>query len=450
MGYGPALVAAAGVVGEHRRILGIVGEQDVVRWLGGRDQPVQAVMSSPVRTIRVDDHLYEAIGCMRRHRRRHLPVVDEQGDLVGMLELHAALEVAVGPLVDDIDRLTHEDSLVGVAEVKTAQVQLAERLLEGGVPAPEIQALLSDINNDIHRRVLRLLVTELVAEGKGSPPVAFACIVMGSGSRGESLLFPDQDHGFILADYPDEQHGEIDPWFIELASRLSAALDRLHFPLCDGGVMATNPVWRKTLSQWRRQVELWMGGRMAAALLFCEIFFDFRGVYGSRALADELRAFATDAASHNHGFLRLMLGLQAEHRAGIGLFGRLLTERTPDGRRGEVDLKLHGTLLLAEGLRLLAMASGIGLTGTLARLDALQAAAVLSEDDADHLRAAFSLLTGLQLRQQIADYRAGTPVGSFVDPKALTERELGLLKQSLSAINDFRARIRADLTGSLL
>jgi hypothetical protein len=58
---------------------------------------------------------------------------------------------------------------------------------------------------------------------------------MGSGGRGESLLFPDQDHGFVLADYPDEQHGEIDPWFIELAERFTATLDRLHFPLCDGG-----------------------------------------------------------------------------------------------------------------------------------------------------------------------------------------------------------------------
>ena len=86
--------------------------------------------------------------------------------------------------------------------------------------------------------------------------------------------------------------------------------------------MATNPVWRKTLSQWRRQVTLWMCGQVPATLLFCEIYFDFRGVYGHCALADELRAFATDAASRDHGFLRLMFGLQAEHRAGIGLFDR--------------------------------------------------------------------------------------------------------------------------------
>ena len=132
--------------------------------------------------------------------------------------------------------------------------------------------------------------------------------------------------------------------------------------------MATNPVWRKTLPQWRRQVTLWMRGRVPATLLFCEIFFDFRCAYGECALAQDLRTFVTDAARHDRRFLMLMFGLQAEH--------------TPDGRRGEVDLKLHGTLPLAEGMQLLALAQGIAATGTLARLDALQAAAVVGEDDA--------------------------------------------------------------------
>jgi CBS domain-containing protein len=145
-----------------------------------------------------------------------------------------------------------------------------------------------------------------------------------------------------------------------------------------------------------------------------------------------------------------MFGLQAEHRAGIGLFGRLLTERAPDRHRGELDLKLHGTLPLVEGVRLLALAHGIGATGTLARLDALLAKGVVNLDDADHLRGGFALLTGLQLKQQIADYRAGIPVGALIAPTALTERELSLLKQSLRAINEFRARVRADLTGLLL
>jgi CBS domain-containing protein len=102
-----------------------------------------------------------------------------------------------------------------------------------------------------------------------------------------------------------------------------------------------------------------------------------------------------------------------------------------------------------EGVRLPAL-RGVAETGTLARIADLQAQGWLGADDADHLRAAFALLTGLQLRQQLSDYREGVPASDFVDPKALTEREVDLLKDSLRAINDFRARVRADPTGALL
>lgn len=429
-----AAVSAALVVDAERRILGIVTEQDVVRRFADGNRPVEGVMTTPVLTVGVDDYLYQAIGFMRRRALRHMPVVGEGGAPVGMLNLHEAL--AAGSPVGDIDRLTHEDSFAGLALVKAAQVQLAERLLADGVPAPEIQALLADINNDLHRRVLGLLVTAL-----GPPPVPFACIVMGSGGRGESLLFPDQDNGFVLADYPEERQGEIDAWFVGLAQRMTAALDGLGIPLCRGGVMATSPIWRKTLAQWRQQVALWMRGREPEMLLACDILFDFRCVYGERRLAEELRAHVTKAAAGDHGFLMLMFGLQAEHRAGIGLFGRL---------RPEIDLKLNGTLPLAEGVRLLALGRGIAATGTLDRIDGLLALETLGTDDADYLRGAFALLTGLQLRQQIADYRAGRPVGNLVAPGRLMEREREELKRSLRAVNEFRARIRADLTGSLL
>ena len=59
-------------------------------------------------------------------------------------------------------------------------------------------------------------------------------------------------------------------------------------------------------------------------------------------------------------------------------------------------------------------------------------------------------MTGLQLRQQIADYRAGRPVSNFVDPAALTAREVDLLKDGFRAINEFRDRVRAELTGDVL
>jgi CBS domain-containing protein len=444
--------SAAVVVDGAGGVCGILTERDVVARVacgppGASEAPVEALATRPVVAVREDDRLYKAVGLMRRRRLRHMPVVDAAGAPRGALELHEALAAAVGPLAADIDLLTHEDSLEGLARAKAAQVRLAGDLLDDGVPAPEVQALVSDVNNDIHRRVLDLLLAGLEAEGRGGPPVPFACIVMGSGGRGESLLFPDQDNGLVLADYPDGDHGTVDPWFVELAERFVAALDGLGFPRCRGGVMATNPLWRKTLPQWRRQVALWMRARAPVMLLHCDVLFDFRRVHGEAALADELRSAITGAAARDRRFLREMFGIQADHRAGLGLLERLLPAREGGGG---LDLKLRGVLPLTEAVRLLALAHGVGEAGTLARIAALRDRGALGADEAERLEGAFALLARLRLRAQLADHRAGRPVGNRVDTRRLRALDREALKGALAAVNDFRARVRAEITGALL
>ncbi|GBD42947.1 Inosine-5'-monophosphate dehydrogenase [bacterium HR40] len=448
-----ARASAAVVVDATGRILGILTEQDIVRRIACRrmgERTIDGFMTRPVLTVRDEDPLYVAIGFMRRHRLRHMPVTDLAGRLVGMLYLHEALAVAAGPLVADIDHLTHEDSFEGLRGVKAAQVQLAERLFADHVPAPEIQALVSDINNDLYRRVLRLTLGEMREAGWGEPPVAFCCIVMGSGGRGESFLFPDQDNGFILEDYPDERHTATDRWFVELAERMVRRLDAVGFPLCRGGVMAINPVWRKTLSQWKAQVTMWMRRLHETMLQMCDIFFDFRPVFGEFELARDLRTFVTEAAAANRAFLYQMFEEQAEHRAAVGLFGRFVTERDDPAHRGQVNLKYGGTLPLAEAVRLLALREGIPETSTLGRIAALERKGRIDRNQADYLENAYAFLTGLQLRQQIADYRAGRPAGNFIDPASLTEREADRLREYLKTINEFRSHVRAELTGRIL
>lgn len=277
-----------------------------------------------------------------------------------------------------------------------------------------------------------------------SPPSSWA-----SGGRGESFLFPDQDNGFVIEDYPDQAHERVDAWFITLAERMNTQLDQLGFPLCRGGVMAINPVWRKTLPQWETQIGRWVRRRADVALQLCDILFDFQAVHGRRDLAESLRRSILDLIQAHPGFLRDMFGVQADHRAGLGWFGRLVTERGDPEHTGEINLKYAGTLPLAEAVRLLALRHGIGETGTLARIDALAAKGKLEPDDRDDLEGAFAHITGLQLRQQIADYEADATITNFVDPDALTRREVDILKDGFHAINDFRDRIRVELTGDL-
>ncbi len=153
-----------------------------------------------------------------------------------------------------IDTLAREDSVEGMIQIKAAQVELADQPFEDNLPAPEIQALLTHINNDIYRRIVDLNRSAMEAEGYGRPPVEFCVIVRGSGARGENYLNPDQDNGFIIEDYPDDRHSEIKAWFIELAERMVRDLDCVGFPLWNGYVMATNPLWRKTLPHWIEQI----------------------------------------------------------------------------------------------------------------------------------------------------------------------------------------------------
>ena len=94
-------------------------------------------------------------------------------------------------MVEHIDALTQVPELYGLQEVKAVQAVVAQELLEDTLPAPEIQALLTHVNNDIYRRVAEKAVALIEEERGGEPPVRFAVIVMGSSGRGENFINPD-------------------------------------------------------------------------------------------------------------------------------------------------------------------------------------------------------------------------------------------------------------------
>lgn len=73
-------------------ILGIVSERDIVAGLHVHgpaimDTEAQAVMTSPVVTARPCDSVAEAMGVMTNRRIRHLPIVDDAGDLLGLVSI---------------------------------------------------------------------------------------------------------------------------------------------------------------------------------------------------------------------------------------------------------------------------------------------------------------------------------------------------------------------------
>ena len=441
------------VIDANGRLLGILTKQDVTRRIAFQippETPVEQVMTRRVLTIPVDEYLYHAIGRMRRYNLRHLPVLDENRVVIGILDLYDALSAASEQMMQQIDLITHEGTLDGLKQVKTAQVELAAELLDDGLPAPEIQALLTHINNDIYRRVTDLCIASLAAEGWGQPPVDFSVIVMGSGGRGENFIGPDQDNGFIIEDYPDEEHNRIDGYFMELASRLVTTLDTVGLPLCRGYCMAINPMWRKTLSQWFRQLDTWGSKRNRMALRLSDIFFDFQPVWGHNTdLARRLRGHVTKMLREDRAFLRAMYDETSDHNVGLGLFGGFVTEKENPYYRGQINLKHHALLPLIEGARLFSLREGVEQTGTLARIDALHERGILNANEREDLKGAFVQITNLLLGQQIADFRIGRKVTYFIHPDSLSKRSKEHLANAMKAIHRLRDRVRAELTSNL-
>jgi len=440
------------IVDDGWRPAGIITEQDVTRKIAYRldpKTPVTKIMTTPVVTIQRTDYLYHAVAFMRRRSLRHIPVLNEEGLVCGMLSLSEALSFLSEQTLELMRMLTHETTLEGLRAVKSAQVELAEALFEDNVPVPEVQALLTDINRDIHGRILRRHLAGMESEKAwGKPPVEFSLIILGSGGRGENFLFPDQDNAFILDDYPDADHGRIDPFFVELATRMTKDLDEVGLTLCRGFIMATNPVWRKTLSQWRDQVAYWMRSRSPATLRYCDIFFDFAHGFGRAGLSAQLREYVTGMGTRNPGFIKDMFAIQEDHNVALGWFGRLMTETDDAGHTGVINLKYNGTLPLVEAARLMALKHGIPETSTLLRLKGLRECDAINDDTHDYLTGGLNHLTRLLLRQQLADFRSKEKkVTNFVPKASLSKREKEYLVDCFRAIQDLRGRLKSEFSG---
>ena len=139
------------LISEDERPVGIVTERDVVRVLNGVLKgdtdggiPASEFMSEPVMTIYDDRPVFDAVVFCRSRSVRHLPVIDRQGRLVGLLtqsdltsfHLHS-IEIERSHLEDPfanpdelvaanerLKALAHEDSLLGIGNRRAMEVDL--------------------------------------------------------------------------------------------------------------------------------------------------------------------------------------------------------------------------------------------------------------------------------------------------------------------------------------
>jgi CBS domain-containing protein len=101
-------VGAVAVLDENRRVAGIFTERDVLRRLSisGRapaETSVREVMTTPVEMATLDTTPGQALATMVERHYRHLPIVDDDGKLLGMLSIRNVLQARVDTLTKQLD-----------------------------------------------------------------------------------------------------------------------------------------------------------------------------------------------------------------------------------------------------------------------------------------------------------------------------------------------------------
>ena len=418
---------------------GIVTERDLVRAIAGSgadalDLPIERFMSRPLVTVPAEAFVYRAIGMMNRLKIRHLGVVDDLGVVIGALSARDLLRLRAGEAVTlgaGID-LAHDAPALAAAWASLPDVAAA--LLAEGVSARDTAAVISRELGALTRQAAMIAERRMHEEGSGDPPCPYAVAVLGSAGRDESLLAMDQDNALFFAE--GEPGGSEDRWFAALATHLVDILHDAGIPYCKGGVMATNPQWRGSISTWRARVAEWIGRSSPQDLLSVDIFFDLRGVHGDVALANRLREAAFDAAHGQAAFAKLLAEAAGATEPGLTLMRGFRT------RQGRIDLKKTGTFGLVTAARALAVCHHVLARSTPARLAGLGALGIGGERDLAALTEAYGVFLELILAQQLDDIGHGTPASNAVTVKRLSPRDRDRLRQSLRAVEPLEQMMR--------
>lgn len=360
---------------------------------------------------------------------------DQQGQLTTL-----ALDAPLQPLF--AQRPSPSASL---ADATAWQLSLVETLVHYDLPAWRISQVISDHNAWLYRCAIAQSLEEMQAQGWGSPPVDYCVLLLGSAARFESLLGPDQDNALIIDDYPDYRHVEIDGYFQALGERFTRRLDEAGMPLCRGHVMARWPMWRKRISEWRTQLEIWSADRRVKRVQQTNILLDFYPVAGSSSLAVSLSESIASILPNAPLFMDEMAALLDELPVALNRLGQLASSPHLDApHEHAINLKRQGLLPLISAARLRCLQHGLGDIATRERLMALSHCNdALTLAESALLIAAFERLQQRLLDQQRYNKGRGQVADGWVDLRLLRDDQRLLLKFDLQQIRAFVQRSKS-------
>ena len=427
------------VVDQHRTPLGIFTLRDVLLRVtlaaADLEAPISGVMTPHLVTLDAASPAYEALLLMLRHTIRHVVLLDE-GRVVGIISEKDVFTMQRLSLQQLAQSIVHAGSIDDLMALASDVRSLGRDLVRQGAGAGQITHVIASLNDLITRQIVTLEFRN------SSIPLDRMCwIALGSEGRFEQTLSTDQDNGIIFSAGADAQVRRTG--LLAHADRVNEALARCGFPLCKGNIMARNPQWCLTTSEWQQTFERWMNCGDPEALLNANIFFDLRPIAGNADFALELRQWLLQRTRTNSRFLHQMAGNAMRQKVPLGLLHDFVTDRRP-GHEHTLDLKTNGTTLFVDAARIYSLALGVDATNTEARLAALAPLKGVPSAEVGAWSEAFRFLQLLRLRHQQSLSGEQADLANFIDPDELNALERRVLKEALKQARLLQSRLAMD------
>ncbi|MBM7865267.1 CBS domain-containing protein [Heliobacterium gestii] len=428
------------VVTEGDQPVGIITERDLVYQVlaapSSLEAPLafpslKAVMNSQFITLPPESCYYQVLLTMIRESARYVGVVDK-GRLLGIVALTDLVRNRDAGALSIVDGIEHCRTIDDLAARATVIDRLLTAMVAEQAQPNEIAEVITVLYDRLTARILELALDGL-AKGRLNPPASFCWLTMGSAGRREQTLRTDQDHAIVFADVPEEQLERVRAFFLDLGELVVKGLEACGFARCPGQVMAGNPRWCHSSSEWMHRLSGWVEESVPEHVRQLTIFLDFRGLYGDLTLASRLR----DAVHQT--YLRFPVGLHhlakddLRHHVSLGFFKPFVTEKSGD-HKDEIDLKRSLLVHLIDCVRIFALREGVEETNTLARIRRLSEKGVFHDNDAEQFCFSYQTLTAMRIQENLRKAHEGSKPDNYIHPYRLSKREQAALKEAIQGI----------------
>ena len=432
-----ARVGSVMVCSEEGQPVGILTLKDVLKRVTLAQVPlstaISEVMTASLATLDGDAPASEALLLMAQQGIHHIPLVS-QDRLVGVVsekDVFALRRLSM----EGISRAMARAESVEQLPVLARDIgELAHSLLAQGMDAENLTAVISSLNDRLTTRLI-----ELESRDVELPAIRWCWMALGSEGRMEQTLSTDQDNALIF-----EQASEAEVQaMLTFARRVNERLDACGFPLCKGGIMASNPKWCLSTGDWQRVFANWIDQGDPEALLHASIFFDFRPLAGDASLALDLRSWLARAVQKNPRFLRQMASNALRNRPPLGVVRDFILSDDA-AHPHTLDLKLNGTTPFVDAARIMALAAGAAQTNTAKRLREAGHALNIPEAEVADWNSAFHFLQLLRLRHQHGQQRQGIAPDNHLDPDSLNQLDRRILREAFRQARKLQSRLALD------